>query len=100
MAFNLRVNLTGYEYRGVRSGTSQKTGKPWYMLIIEDIETSRQLEVGVPQELQAEVYSQSLHRGDIIDCVVDAVAGGQGDRAYSFINLVQLPTISKAAVDY
>lgn len=96
MAFNLDVSLEGYEYRGVESGVSKKTGKPWMSLILEQAgERPRQLSVSVPEELQASVSNLGLKRGDVLNFPVSAVAS----QKYNFVTLRGLPT-ALAGVDY
>lgn len=90
MGFNVRCKLSGCEYRGIRTGIGNRTGKRWMTLVVED-DTARQIDVSVPDDMQQAIESMALVKGDALDLVVDCVAGGRGDKAYSFINLVNIP---------
>lgn len=89
MAFVLNVNLDGYEYRGVRTGVGRESGKPWMSLILEDKEAN-QVDISVPQDIQGDVYSLALSRGDVISVPVRAVARADGN---SYIQAVDLPRL-------
>lgn len=94
MAFALDVMLEGYEYRGVNSGVSKKTGNPWMSLILES-DGARQVEVSVPTELQGNIAGLGLQKGDVVNVPVAAVA----TQKYNFVNLRGLPE-KYVGVDY
>lgn len=85
MAFFLRVNLHGMEYRGDRSGQG-KSGA-WLSLVFEDKE-ARQIEVSVPRDMHNDVYQLGLKKGDVCVITVNAVARNDGN---SYVQLVALP---------
>ena len=74
MAFRIDCVLEGYEFRGVKSGTTDKG--TWMSLVVEN-EDAEQCEVRVPQELQAGVYGLGLRKGDTVTCEVVAYADHQ-----------------------
>lgn len=94
MGFSLNCNLHGMEYRGVRAGISKSTGKPWMSLVLEDSD-AQQVEVSVPADLQGDVYSLGLRKGDYINIDVRAVAyDGSKDRpGNSYIQLTDVPVL-------
>lgn len=85
MAFSLNATLSNYEYRGSRSGTGS-SGNPWFSLVLESPDDSRQLDVSVPNDLQGEVMGLGLHKGDKITLEVIAVSSEK----YSFVRLVKV----------
>lgn len=89
MAFSLMTTLESYEYRGIRTGVSQKTGKPWASLVLED-GSANQIEVSVPQDMQSDVYNMQLRKGDFVTCRVNAAARNDGS---SWIRLLALPEL-------
>ena len=89
MAFSLNCNLTDVEYRACKGGTSQKTGKPWMTLVFEDTEAN-QLEASVPADMQGDIYSLSLRKGDLCNINILAVARADGS---SFVMLRALPEV-------
>ena len=50
MAFVLNVTLPEVEYRGMQSGTSRESNRPWMSLVFEDKDTN-QVSVSVPADL-------------------------------------------------
>lgn len=88
MAFRFNATLP-LEYRGMRSGTSKKTGNPWVSLICEDADAS-QVELSVPLDMQGEVYSLGLVKGDKIVAHVVASASSDGN---SYVQLRYLPEL-------
>lgn len=95
MAFVLTIDLPDVEYRACRSGTS-KQGNVWMTLIFEDID-SNQIEASVPADLQPEVYSLGLQRGDACNISIRAVARADGN---SYIQLLKLPALVDSGVDF
>lgn len=95
VAFALDVSLEGYEFRGVQSGVSAKTNKPWMSLILEKADNAQQLNVSVPVELQGNIAGLGLKKGDVVSCPVAAVA----TQKYSFVSLRGLPEVM-GGVDY
>lgn len=89
MAFNLQVNLEGYEYRGTTQGVSSKTGKPWMSLVLESPTDARQVDVSVPEEYQETVRLLKLEKGNVVDCPVIAVAA----QTYNFVRLAGVPVV-------
>ena len=89
MAFAINVTLADMEFRGLQSGTSSRTGKPWMSLIFEDADTN-QLSCSVPVDMQGDVYSLGLRKGD--KCVISfrAVARADGE---SYVMLRAVPEI-------
>lgn len=83
MAFRVECVLDHMEYRGIQSGTSSKTGKPWLSLVLEDPKCN-QVAVSVSQEMQGEVYSLGLTKGDRLRVPVVLAATASGN---SFIML-------------
>lgn len=88
MAFALNVTVPDVEYRGCQSGTS-KEGRPWMSLIFEDKDTN-QISVSVPSDMQGDVYSLSLRKGDMCVINVRAVARADGN---SYVQLRAIPEI-------
>lgn len=95
MAFNLVVDLVDIEYRACRSGTS-KQGNVWMTLVFEDSDCN-QVEASVPADLQSEVYSLGLQRGDACNISIRAVARADGN---SYVQLLKLPTLVDLGVDF
>lgn len=89
MAFVLSCTLDHMEYRGMRTGTGSKSNQPWMMLVLEDGD-AQQVEVSVPRDMQADIYSLGLRKGDFIMACVRAVARADGN---SYVQLVALPEI-------
>lgn len=84
MSFRINCTLAGYEYRGVRSGQGQNG--TWMSLILESPEESEQIEVNVPQDLQADVYSLGLRKGQMLSIEVQAACGRTREgRNYDYI---------------
>lgn len=75
MAFSFSCMLS-VEYRGMRSGVSLKTDKPWLSLLFEDMEQS-QLNVSVPAEMIADVNNLQLRKGDM--CAIKMRASARAD---------------------
>ena len=87
MAFLMDATITDYEVRGVTSGTSQK-GNAFRSIRLESME-GRTLEIScTDSNLFADV--DRLHKGDMISCMVRAVAG----RERSYVSLLSSPTVS------
>lgn len=89
MAFVLQCTLEHMEYRGMRTGTGNKSGRPWMMLVLEDGD-AQQVELSVPADMQGDVYSLGLMRGDEVYCAVRAVARNDGN---AYVQLLALPEI-------
>ena len=89
MAFSLQCNLEELEYRACRAGKSQSTGNPWMSLVFEDID-AQQIECSVPQDMQGDVMSLGLRRGDVCNIAIRAVARADGS---SYIQLRAVPEI-------
>lgn len=89
MAFVLNVNLSPVEYRGMQTGVSSQTGKPWMSLVFEDADTN-QVSVSVPQDMQGDVYNVGLQKGDYCAVGIRAVARVDGN---SYIQLSAVPEI-------
>lgn len=87
MAFSLNVRLENYEYRALRTGTGQNG--PWMSLVLENPDDARQVDVSVPQDLQATVYEHGMSKGDVVTLDVVAYAG----QDYSRIRLVEIISI-------
>lgn len=77
MAFSFSCKLD-VEYRGMRSGLSSKTQKPWLSLLFEDDEQS-QLNVSVPSEMIADVNNLQLRKGDQCHVTIRASARADGN---------------------
>lgn len=95
MAFRLTCTLFNYEFRGTRSGKSDKTGQPWLSLILESPEDSSQIDVSVPVDLQADVYQLGLRKGDLLNVPVLAVSA----KDYSFVRMANVPTLCPEVED-
>lgn len=80
MAMNLQTEIKNQEFRAIHSGVSQKTGKPWMSLVVEDFEAN-QTSVSVPAELQSEVTALGLRKGELVTIGVRVRAGS--DYAYT-----------------
>ena len=80
MAMDVVVPLENQEFRAIQTGVSQKTGKTWMSIIVEDFE-ARQTSVSVPAELQNEVTSLGLRKGELLKLAVRIKAGN--DYAYT-----------------
>ena len=91
MAFKFNALLDGYEYRGRRVGTGSN-GKQWMSLILESPEDSSQIDVSVPVDLQDDVYSLNLQKGDFVTCNVLAVSSEK----YSFVRVTSVPVVYDA----
>ena len=93
MAFSLDVQIPAVEYRGMRGGNGEKG--PWLALILED-EHTNQLNVSVPRDMQADVHSLGLAKGDLLVVQLRAVAMANGN---SYIQLTALPELMDVADD-
>lgn len=89
MAFALECNLSEVEYRACRAGKSQSTGNLWMSLVFEDMD-AQQIECSVPQDMQGDVYSLGLCRGDVCNIAIRAVARADGN---SYIQLRAVPEV-------
>ena len=87
MAFSLPVHLEGYEYRAMRTGTG--ANGPWMSIVLENPEDARQVDISVPQDMQADVYKVCLSKGDVLTLDVIAYAGAD----YSRVRLVEISKI-------
>lgn len=85
MAFRIDCTLEDYEFRVLRSGVSSKSGQNWYSLVLES-PTAEQVDVSVPAELQGDVLSAGLVKGDHVSCAVTAVSS----KDYSFVRLIRI----------
>lgn len=90
MAFKLKVEGS-YEYRGVVSGVSAKTGNPWMSLKFED-EEAEQFQVSVPLDMQGDVYNLGLRRGTYYIVLLRAVATADGN---NYLQLLALPELDE-----
>ena len=90
MAFNLRVHLENYEFRGLRTGEG-KNGE-WMSIVLEDPEEARQLDVSIPRDMHREVRELSLAKGDNLVLDVRAYAGPD----YSRVSLIKITSIVDA----
>lgn len=91
MAFRIECELQSYEYRTLRTGVSSKTGQSWYSIVLES-PAAEQVDVSVPNELQGDVLSLGLVKGDTVSCVVLAVSS----KDYSFVRLVRISRVVDA----
>lgn len=91
MAFRIECTLENYEFRVLRSGVSTKTGQMWYSLVLES-PAAEQVDVSIPADLQGDVLSAGLVKGDSVSCVVLAVSG----KEYSFVRLVRITRVIDA----
>lgn len=89
MAFVINATLSEVEYRACKSGTGQTSGKPWMSLVFEDYDAN-QIECSVPQDMQGDVFSMELKRGDLCNIAIRAVARADGN---SYVQLVALPVV-------
>lgn len=89
MAFRVNVTYECIEFRGIQSGTSRESGRPWMSLVLEDSETN-QISVSVPQDLQGDVYSLGLRKGDEVAVSFVAVARADGN---SYLQLSAAPEL-------
>lgn len=87
MAFRLPVHLENYEFRGLRTGSTDKGA--WMSMVLENPEDSRQLDVSVPREMHGDVYNLSLKKGDVLVLDVIAYAGNE----YNRVSLEKLPLV-------
>ena len=92
MAFNIACTLHNYEYRGLRTGFSAKTNRSWMSIILESPDDARQLDVSVPDDLQADIYNADLQKGDVLAVPVVAVAA----QNYNFVRLTSVPILENA----
>ena len=94
MGFVLNCNLDNMEYRGVRSGVGRDSGKPWMSLVLEDSE-AQQIQVSVPGDMQQDVASLGLRKGDQLLVAVRAVAARatQQNMDNSYIQLQAIPEV-------
>ena len=89
MAFAFNASLSEVEYRACRHGTSNASGRTWMSLIFEDYDAT-QIECSVPQDMQGDIFSMELKRGDVCDIAIRAVARADGN---SYVQLVALPLV-------
>lgn len=87
MAFNLRVHLENYEFRGLRTGEG-KNGT-WMSMVLEDPDEARQLDVSIPRDMHRDVRDLSLSKGDVLKLDVRAYAGPE----YSRVSLIEITSI-------
>lgn len=94
MSFVLNATLDNMEYRGTRSGVGQTSGRPWMMLVLEDGE-AQQIEVSVPADMQSDVSSLGLRKGDVCIVAVRAVArrATKDNQDNSYIQLAAIPEV-------
>ena len=90
MAFRISCVLDCMEFRAIQSGRSQKTGNNWMSLVFENDE-AEQLSVSVPSDMQSDVYSLGLRKGDVCVISVRAVAMADGN---SYVQLTALPELA------
>lgn len=84
MAFRIETKLEGYEFRAIREGKVEDT--KWMHLVVEHPETCDQSRVSVPGDMQEQVLSLGLSKGDMLDLIVMAEGGNQ----YSRLRLVKI----------
>ena len=89
MAFRLVTTMQGVEYRGSQSGYSERTKRNWLSLVFEDKEFN-QFAASVPTEMQNDIRSLGLVKGDLCDVAITAVASADGN---SYITLRALPEL-------
>lgn len=89
MAFVLNCTLESIEYRGLRTGVGQKSGRTWMSLVLED-SNSCQVEVAVPNDLQSDIYSLHLQKGDYLNVAIRATARSDGQ---SYVQLLAVPEL-------
>lgn len=107
MAFLLdHARLIGYEYRGCKSGVSQKSGKAWTSLRYESPDGAS-VDINVPSNEPSLVgIAEKLSKGTIYNLDVTAVATApRGDAgARSYVQLRGVPQLAQAVnaaeVDY
>lgn len=94
MGFVLNCTLDNMEYRGTRSGVGRESKKPWMMLVLEDSE-AQQIQVSVPGDMQQDVASLGLRKGDLLLVAVRAVAARatSQNQDNSYIQLAALPEL-------
>lgn len=88
MAFAFGATLPHMEYRGKRSGSTDR-GR-WLSLVFEDSE-ARQLEVSVRKDMQDDVLSLGLSKGDV--CAISIFASARAD-GNSYVQLTALPELA------
>lgn len=89
MAFRLVTTMQGVEYRGMQSGYSDKSKRNWLSLVFEDSDFN-QFTASVPTDMQNDVRSLGLVKGDLCDVAITAVASADGN---SYIQLRALPEL-------
>lgn len=89
MAFSLEVTVPNVEYRARRSGNRSNNRGVWVSLVWEDGKAN-QIETSVPAEMQADVDSLGLSKGDRCVISIRAVARTDGN---SYIQLLALPEL-------
>ena len=89
MAFRLVTTMQGVEYRGSQSGYSDRTKRNWLSLVFEDKDFN-QFTASVPTEMQNDIRSLGLVKGDLCDVAITAVASADGN---SYITLRALPEL-------
>ena len=95
VAFRIACVLESMEFRAIQSGRSAKSGNNWMSLVFENPD-AEQLNVSVPSEMQADVYSLGLRKGDVCMISVRAVAMADGN---SFVQLTALPELMDESAD-
>lgn len=95
VAFRIACTLESMEFRAIQSGRSAKSGNNWMSLVFENPD-AEQLSVSVPSEMQADVYSLGLRKGDMCVISVRAVAMADGN---SFVQLTALPELMDESAD-
>lgn len=100
MAFLVDDIVKTLEYRG-RNERVGNDGRTWVSLKFEDLsEDARVYEIGVPQDLQGDVYRVGLRKGDIVQVVFLARQGrSQSGRDYGYLQLQRVPVIVEVDED-
>lgn len=92
MSFAVECELKGYEFRGIKSGQTERG--TWVSAVLESPDTDS-VEVKVPAELQADFYNLGLRKGDVVDVRIVAYA----TQSYNGLRLVALPELAAASSD-
>lgn len=96
MAFTVPEIVKTVEYRGLNTGVSGN-GNTWMSMKVEYTTNSGSTidwEINVPKDLQGNVYSVGMQKGDILDIAFVAKNGrSQSGRDYGYLQLMQVPQI-------
>lgn len=89
MAFVLQCTLDHMEFRSMRTGVGRESNRPWMMIVLEDGD-AQQIEISVPADMQGDVMSLGLRKGDEVYCAVRAVARNDGN---AYVQLLAIPEV-------